>query len=74
MLLWGISMIFRVVQTFVYAIPNTIGALIPDAINPFPPDPVTGLYPLNPIAVAVAVIVGYAAFWWLFSLVVQRDV
>jgi hypothetical protein len=67
MLLWGIGVAFKVVQTFFLAIPNTIGALIPEAVNPLPGQ-------VNPIAVAVAVIVGYAAFWWLFSLVVQRDV
>lgn len=68
MLLWAFSVAFKVVQTFVLAIPNTIGALIPAEINPNP-----DLFPVNPIGVAVAVIVGYGAFWWLFSLVLQRD-
>jgi hypothetical protein len=74
MLLWGIGTAFKVIQTFFLAIPNTIAALVPNDINPFPPDPITGVYPTNPIAVAVAVIVGYAAFWFLFSLVIQREV
>lgn len=68
MLLWGIGTGFKVIQTFFLAIPNTIGALIPASTNPNP-----AVFPVNPIAVAVTVIIGYAAFWWLFSLVIQRD-
>lgn len=68
MLLWGFGVAFRVVQTFFLAIPNTIGALIPAELNPDP-----ALFPVNPIGVIVSIVIGYAAFWWLFSLVIQRD-
>lgn len=68
MLLWGIGTAFKVIQTFFLAIPNTIGALIPASTNPDP-----SIFPVNPIGVFVTVVIGYAAFWWLFSLVIQRD-
>ena len=68
MLIWGIGTAFRVIQTFFLAIPNTIGALIPASTNPNP-----AVFPVNPISVFVTVVIGYAAFWWLFGLVVQRD-
>lgn len=69
MLIWGIGTAFRVIPTFFLAIPNTISALIPPQTNP---DPTT--FPVNPIAVFITVVVGYAAFWRLFSLVMQRDI
>lgn len=68
MLLWGLGTAFRVIQTFFLAIPNTIGALIPPETNPNP-----ALFAVNPIGVVITVVIGYAAFWWLFSLVIQRD-
>ncbi len=67
MLLVAIGMMFNIVQTFVLAIPQTMAALIPEDINPIPGSP-------NPIGIAIAVVSGYAAFWWFFSLVIQRDV
>lgn len=69
MVIWGVGTALKVVQTFFLAIPNTIGALIPPETNPNP-----AVFATNPVAVAVTVIIGYAAFWWLFSLVMQRDV
>ena len=68
MLLFALGCAFKVVQTFFLAIPNFIAALIPVETNPS----VTA-FPIHPFIVVITVIVGYAAFWWLFSLVLQRD-
>jgi hypothetical protein len=64
MLLFGFGIAFTIVGNFLLAIPNTLGALIP---NPFPGS-------VNPFGVVIGVIVAYAGFWWLLSLVLQRDV
>lgn len=67
MLLLGLTCIFPIVSSFLLTVPNTIAALLPEAINPIPGAP-------NPISVVIVIIVGYAIFWWLFGLIVQRDV
>ncbi|MFA5365968.1 MAG: hypothetical protein WC325_12365 [Candidatus Bathyarchaeia archaeon] len=74
MLLWAIGVIFKVIQTFILVIPNTIGALLPNAANPLPPDPTTGVYPTNPLVVVVVLIFTFGAWWYMFGLVIQRDV
>jgi hypothetical protein len=73
MLLWGFGVIFRVVQTFVLAIPNTIGALIPNSTNPFPPDAVTGAYPIHPFIVVIVFLFTFGAWWYFFGIVIQRE-
>ena len=69
MLLFGFGIVFSGVSQIILAIPNTIGALIGavDAINPTPGA-------MNPISFVVVVLVGYGMFWFLVSLVLQRDV
>lgn len=69
MLIWGFGIAFRVVQTFVLAVPNTLLALIPAETNPNP-----AVFPTNPILAVITLLVGYAVFWWLLGLVIQRDV
>ena len=66
MLLFGVGIMFDIVQKLLFAIPNTILALTPEAINPTPGS-------TNPILVAITVLIGYAAFWYIFNLVVQRN-
>lgn len=68
MLLWAIGTMFNIIQTFFMAIPNTIGALIPAEINPDP-----ALFPVNPLVVAIGILFAFAAFMYLFGLVIQRD-
>ncbi|MFA5366220.1 MAG: hypothetical protein WC325_13645 [Candidatus Bathyarchaeia archaeon] len=69
MLLWAIGCMFKVVQTFVLVIPNTIGALLPASTNPNP-----ALFPVNPILVVVSLFFALGAWLFMFGLVIQRDV
>lgn len=69
LLIWVFGVTFRAVQTFLLVLPNTLGALIPNVAC------VTiGGELVNPIAISVTVIVGWALFWWCSSLIFQRDV
>lgn len=67
MLLWGIGSMFKVIQTFFLVIPNTLGALIPPEANPNP-----AVFPVNPLIVVLAAIFLFAAWVYLFKLVIQR--
>ena len=66
MVIFGVGIMFNIVQKFLLAIPNTLGALIPEAINPTPGS-------INPISIAIGVIVAYAVFWALFNTIFQRE-
>jgi hypothetical protein len=68
MLIWAIGCMFNIIQTFFLAIPNTIGALLPVETNPNP-----AVFPINPLIVVVGVIFVFAAWMYLFGLVIQRD-
>ena len=67
--IFGFGIIFTGVSQIVLAIPNMLGAIlnmVPE-INPVPGG-------VNPFSFVLIVIVGYAMFWFLASLVLQRDV
>jgi|WetSurMetagenome_2_1015567.scaffolds.fasta_scaffold125096_2 hypothetical protein len=68
MLLWAIGVMFKIVSTFVLVIPNMITAFLPASTNPNP-----ALFPVNPLIVIISFIFVFAAWWYLFGLVIQRD-
>ena len=68
MLLWAIGCMFNIIQTFFLAIPNTIGALFPPETNPNP-----AAFPVNPLVVVLGVVFAFAAWMYMFGLVIQRD-
>ena len=68
MLLWAIGCMFNITQTFFLAIPNTIGALLPPETNPNP-----AAFPVNPLIVVLGVVFAFAAWMYMFGLVIQRD-
>lgn len=72
MLLWAIGCMFNVIQSFFLAIPNTIASFLPNSTNPLPA--VDGVYPTNPLIIVLGVIFAFAAWMYLFGLVIQRDV
>lgn len=75
MLLAALGMVIVPVQNFVLAIPNLVGAMLPNETNPLPPittDPL--VYPPNPIIVVISLIYLFAAYWFIFGLVIQRDI
>ena len=72
LLIAALGLILKPVREFILAIPNAIGAWLPDSTNPLPP--VGGVYPPNPITVVIIAIFSFAAFWFIFGLVIQRDV
>lgn len=69
MLLWGFGCVFNVIKTFVLVVPNTIGALLPAATNPNP-----SLFPVNPLLVVIVFFFSFGAWWFLLSLVLQREI
>jgi hypothetical protein len=69
MLLWAIGCMFKVVQTFVLVIPNTVSALLPEATNPNPV-----LFPVNPLIILVSLFFTFGAWIFMFELVIQRPV
>lgn len=76
MLLAALGMIIAPVQAFIIAIPNAIGTWIPKEANPlaynagvYNPD-YTGI---NPIVTVISLIFAFAAYWFIFGLVIQRD-
>ena len=69
LLIWGIGTIIPVVRNFFLVIPNTLAALIPPETNPNP-----ALFPINPFVMVIALIFGFAAYWFLFELVTQRNI
>jgi hypothetical protein len=68
MLLAALGMVIGPVQAFILAIPNAIGMWLPASTNPNPT-----LFPINPIVVVVGLIFSFAAYWFIFGLVIQRD-
>jgi hypothetical protein len=68
MIIWAIGQLIPVVSDIMLAVPNTIGALIPQVANPNP-----AAFPINPILVAITVFVAWAGWWYLLGFVVQRD-
>jgi hypothetical protein len=68
-LVWCIGCFITNVSGFFLAIPNTIGALIPQATNP---NPIA--FPIHPL-VQILVIFGAVTIWCtLFGFAMQRDV
>ena len=59
-LLSAILMILGPVQNFILVIPNMISTLLPAGAEP--------------IGVVISVIFAFSAFWFIFGLVIQRDV
>lgn len=78
LLLAALGMIVRPIYEFMTAIPNAIGAWLPDSTNPLYVPDINGVYPNpvppNPILVVILLLFGFAAFWFVFGLVVQRDI
>jgi len=68
MALFAIGSLFSVFQSFVLAIPNTIGALFPPETNPNP-----ALFPINPFVVVIIFVFLFGAWWYIFGLIIQRD-
>jgi hypothetical protein len=68
MLLAALGMVISPVSAFILAVPNLLGMLLPAATNPNPT-----LFPINPIIVVVSLIFAFAAYWFIFGLVIQRD-
>lgn len=68
LILWAIGSMFKVIQTFFLVIPNTIAGLFPPSTNPNP-----ALFPVNPIVVVLGIIFVFAAWMYLFGLVIQRE-
>lgn len=68
MLLWALGMVIVPIQSFILAIPNLLGALLPASTNPDPT-----LFPINPITVVISLLFAFGAYWFLFGLVIQRD-
>jgi len=69
MLIAALGMIIAPVQSFVMAIPNLLGLLLPAATNPNPT-----LFPINPITVVISLFFAFGAYWFIFGLVIQRDI
>ena len=67
LLIVGLGCVIQPIQEFIFVIPNTLGLLLPEAANPTP-----GL--VNPIIAVFGVIFGFFAFWFILSIVIQRDV
>lgn len=67
--IFGFGIVFTGISQLVLAIPNTFGALLNmiPAVNPTPGG-------VNPFSFVLIIIVGYAMFWFIASLVLQRDV
>lgn len=65
MLLFGIGIMFNFIGTFFLAIPNVIGSVIPASANPLGGG-------VNPIIVVITVIFFFAAWMYMFGLVIQR--
>lgn len=68
MLLAALGMVIGPVQSFILAIPNALSVWLPSSTNPNP-----ALFPINPIIVVVSLIFAFAAYWFIFGLVIQRD-
>ena len=72
MLIAALGLIITPIQNIVTAIPTAIGMWLPDSTNPLPA--VNGVYPTNPIILVIDLLFIFAAFWFIFGLVIQRDV
>lgn len=68
MLLTALGMIIAPIQAFILAIPNALSAWLPASTNPNPT-----LFPINPIIVVVSLLFAFGAYWFIFGLVLQRD-
>jgi hypothetical protein len=75
LLIFAIGIFYKIVVPFLLVIPNTIAALLPNSTNPnfTVVDGVT-VYGINPLQVAIGILVGFAIFIFLFELVIQRKV
>ena len=75
LLIAALGVFYKVVVPFMMVIPNTIAALLPNSTNPNYTI-VNGLpvYGINPIQVAIGIIVGFAIFIFLLEFVIQRKV
>jgi hypothetical protein len=77
MLLTALSMIITPISGFLLAFPNLIGTMLPPETNPLAYT--NGVFNasyvgLNPIVIVVSLIYAFAAYWFIFGLVIQRDV
>jgi hypothetical protein len=76
MLIAALGLIIRPIQEILTAIPTAIGLWLPNEANPFAYT--NGIYNpnytgLNPITVVVSALFLFAGFWFVLSLVIQRD-
>ncbi len=72
MLLWALGMIITPIRNFILAFLLLIGGWLRDSTNPFPA--VNGVYPPNPIVIVISLLFAFAAYWFIFGLVIQRDI
>lgn len=77
MLIAALVMIISPVQAFILAIPNAIGSWLPPETNPLAYtngvfDPTSTA--INPITIVISLIFAFAAYWFIFGFVVQREI
>lgn len=76
-LIWVLGVFLPFTTGFFLAIPNTIGALIPqdlwDMTNPFPVDS-SGSYPTHPLMVVVVLIFAFGGWIMMMELLTQRNI
>lgn len=76
MLIAALGLIITPIQQIVTAIPTAISMWLPNEANPLAYT--NGIYDssytgLNPITIVISLLFMFAAFWFILSLVVQRD-
>ena len=76
-LIWVLGVFLPFTSGFFLAIPNTVGALIPEtfwnATNPFGVD-ATGSYPTHPLMVVIVLIFAFAGWIMMMELLTQRNI
>lgn len=76
-LIWVLGVFLPFTSGFFLAIPNTIGALIPEDIwnltNPFGAD-ANGSYPTHPLMVVIVLIFAFAGWIMMMELLTQRNI
>jgi hypothetical protein len=75
LLLAALGFVIQPVYQFMTAIPNALAAFLPDSTNPnFTVVNGVTTYGPNPLIAVILLIFAFFAFWFIFGLVVQRDI
>ena len=75
LLLAALGLVIRPVYEFMTAIPTALGALLPNSTNPnYTIVNGSPVYGPNPLIAVILLIFAFFAFWFIFGLVIQRDV